>query len=145
MKYVKDKVLLNNIFISSETEKSEWKDGESEFIRRQETDTTNLFQPRLIKIFAHAEKIMMAMNEDDKHENIYTLSLIALLSLIDGTTIKNIGIQYYWGEDEGTSWIKRLWELYGEPIRNRYEEKGYTIKYKSDEAVGTNCIFINKL
>lgn len=145
MKYVKDKVLLNNILVSPK--ESYYKDGETEFIRREATDRTNLFQSRLIKLFKNATSMRLGMNGLYDHENMYTLSLIALLDLLDGTEIKEILITWRWKEEEGVSWIETLWNSFGGEITAKYEEKGYKIEYRVIGWRGSikNRIAINKL
>lgn len=128
---VEDKQLLDKILISPKI--SKWEDGETEFIRREETDRTNLFQPGLIDIFSNVEDIDLYMNDFADHTNNYTISLIALLSIIDGTQISRVMIVYYWTNEEGLSWIESLWQLHGESIRTKYKAKGYSIAYEDDD------------
>ena len=135
---VKNKELLNNILIS--LQKSEWKHGETEFIRRKETDKTNLFQPQIIKMFRNVRRMRMSMSGLYEHGNIYTISFIALLSIIDGTPLKSVVIAYDWNKSEGISWIATLWKLHGDELRAKYQEKGYSIAYETTQT--ENRIYI---
>ena len=134
--------LLNNLLISPEI--SKWKkNGESKFIRRKETDLTNLFQPRLMTVFKHVHAIYIKIDETANPENIYTISLMALLSLIEGTVVKKVDIKLGWRQNYGKSWIETLWFLHAKEIRAEYKEKGYHIEY--DFFTRSNLIRIKKL
>ena len=143
MKNIEDKEFIHNILITPQ--KSELKWGEIEFNRREETDKSNIFNPTLIKLCNNLEKVHMFINEYHERQNIYTLSLIALLSIIEGTQIKQVTIYVYWKGDEGEPWIWVLWNSCREELKAKYAEKGYDIDYFFYDEYDQEYIKITKL
>ena len=136
MKSIEDEHLIKNIFFG--TEKIKWKSGKTEFVRRSETDKTNLFHSKLIQLFSNCVEINMMINSNDfdlfdEGRDICPISFIALLSIIEGTKVTKIHISIYWGrDDEGESWLDALWEGHGREIMRKYQETGYSIEYTKE-------------
>ena len=143
MEYIQDKELLKCVLVTPEI--SEWKYGESDLIRREETDRSNLFNPQLIQLCNNVERIDFYMNDYDNHDKIYTVSLIALLSIIEGTQIRKVIMRLYWKKEEGISWMNSLWDLHEQEIKTKYKGKGYNITYKFHEEYEMEDLQVDKL
>ena len=148
---INDKKLLNNVIVDPEM--IEFKNGETEFIRRSEMDNTNLLNPKLVKLFRNCEEIKMWMNKY-KENNIYTFSLMALLSIIQDSLIRRLELVIWWKEfeDDGEtkckelSWIDVLWQSSSEEIVQKYKEKGFDIKYDEFSAfLYGKTIIVNRI
>ena len=137
---VKDKELLNNILCHPEV--SEWKYGETDLIWREPTDFTNLINPKLITLFNNVQVINMTINEYQNHDNVYMISLIGLLSIIESSSIKKVMINMYW--QSGISWLRALWESSSSEIIRRYKSVGFDIRFK-EVNIGYEKIVIDKL
>ena len=146
MENIKDKELLNNILVKTEEEEvSKWVYGSTEFILREETDKTNLLHPQLIKLFTNAKEISMTMNQSwPDHKNIYTFSLLGLLSIIQGTRIKKVTMSIDWRKEYGVSWFKAVWNSVSEEMMKKYHEKEFDIKYQQDYDNWSEYIIIIK-
>ena len=149
LKMHKDKDFINSILV--EPKESEWPSDQSEFIRRDETDKTNLVNPRLIEAFDNLEEIKMMMNPQEVPDeyyycyNIYTFSLLALLSIIEGTGIKTVVMTIQTdGNAKTESWFKALWRLYSEEIIEKYQDKNYEIQL-GHTSIYFEQITINKM
>ena len=140
MKGVDDEEIINNLLVKPEM--IEWKYGQTKFIRREAQDRTNLVNDKLITIFSNVEEITMNMNDPEKHENIYTFSLLALLLIIGGTSTKTVKMQMIWNKTDGCSWLKMLWDSHSHHLIQEYSQSGYDIQY--DEILYGNAIEINK-
>ena len=76
----------------------------------------------------------MEMNVSYAHKNIYTFSLLGLLSIIQGTRIKKVTMRIDWHEKtDGASWFKALWNSVSEEMIKKYHEKEFDIKYQQDK------------
>lgn len=137
MNNLEDKHLINDILCSPEI--SEWPPVDTEFETR--SDNKNLIQPQLIKIFPNAKVINLVMNANDKHENIYTISFDHLLTIIVGTPVEKVEVVIYWTEKDGICWLKALWNLYGQKIRELCNETGYSITYGAYDGYETLEIY----
>ena len=145
---VKDKELINNIInIPAVTE---YKHGQTEFIERTQNDITNLLNTKIIKIFTNVEEILITINEWKNNNNIYTISLIGLLSVIESnntngllsTSIEKVTILMKWKSDE-ISWLRALWKESSEELIEEYNDMGFDIKQDNNSRY--DKIIINKL
>ena len=137
IKKVKDKELVNNIINKGES--TEYKHGKTDVIRRESKDMTNLINSKIIKMFTNVQEIEMTINEMFNNNNIYTISLIGLLSIIESTSIKRVEISMYWKKKAGISWLSALWKSSSNELIQKYNNMGFDIKYDN------NDIIINKL
>lgn len=137
VKTVEDKKLLDNILISPTV--TEWNNGDSGFIRRSASDKTNLFNPVLIKLFKNVKSITMQMSNIKDRQHVYTVSLMALLSIIHGSTVKHVRIMVSWSRWESApSWLRVLWESHSKELIEEYQSKQYQIQNErliNEEAV----------
>ena len=84
-KQVKDEELLHNVLCKPEV--SEWEYNGTDVVQREPTDLKNLMNPKFVKLFPNLQEISMNINEITNQTNIYTISLIGLLTIIGSTQV----------------------------------------------------------
>ena len=110
---IKDKYFLDIVLFDIEADGSKYD--------RDECDFTNLIRPQIIKLFKNLTQI--TINTGD-WSGTYTISLLALLSMIKNSSVTDVTIRDY-----GNEWLSKLWKRSSNEIIERYEKAMFSITY----------------
>ena len=109
-----------DLFLFERNEIKEW--NEYKFERRDESDYSNLIKPEIFELFTNIEEITI-----DIRKEYYTLSLIALLSIIKDTNVRHVIIEGKGYSDK--SWLEVLWNTASQDIIDKYSRQQFNIKF----------------
>jgi len=118
---------LLDIFLFKRSVIEDW--DPIKFKRREEEDYSNLIKPETLKIFANVTDIIL-YTSDAWGEMCWTLSFIALLSLIKNTNVKRVIVEA-WGRSY-KSWLYLVWNGFSEDIIKKYQQQKFEVKYQQE-------------
>ena len=132
-----------DLFLFKMNEVKEW--NESKFERRDESDYSNLIKPDIFKVFTNIEEITIDIMGDSEYivdghfweYGFYTLSLIALLSIMKETNVRLVIVEAY-GFFKDKSWLEVLWNTASQDIIDKFSRQQFNITFdhrKDDEYV----------
>ena len=105
-----------------------YSEEEKEHYVPNDGDNTNILSLDLLMKFTNLESI--SIEAEGRFNDYWSFSLFSLLTILTSTNIKKIDINGY-GTKE--SWLSSTWKTNQSSLEKAYEEKGYSISYKSEE------------
>ena len=92
---------------------------------------TNLFKPQLLNIFTKTKSITLITNDEfDIFGNQRSISMVALLSIINNTTLQKVLILSFGSNESIQSWQTYLWSQSWSNLIHLYSASKYKVQLK---------------